>query len=258
MDPPLEQSPTLLVFTLGARCESQRRRLLPARMHPVEDSLHQACLDATLAAGREAGCQLEVSSPLELALPADVRRQRQEGDDFGSRIERAVAEAFEEHGGPVLLVGSDVPELDAAHLRQTMRALEEDPDRVVIGPSPDGGLYLLAAARPLDTALTEVRWQCRHTLRSLKRMLRCEGRPIVILQPLLDLDHRADLERWLTMAARQPEAAIWRVSEGRRLYEQLTQALKQLVRSWVAAAFPVPYRYATSATSLRGPPDLSV
>lgn len=248
-----EKSPTLLVFTLGAQCESRRRRLLPAKLNPVEDCFHQACLETTLAAGREAGCRLEVSSPLSLVLPKDVELREQIGADFGARLRRAAAKAFE-HGGPVLLVGSDVPDLEESHLRRTLSALEDNPEQVVIGPSPDGGLYLLAAARPLDNVLADVRWQCRQTLQSLKRALQREGRKFLLLPPLRDLDHRSDLESWLAMAAHRASGALRGFSEGYRLIAQLIELLAELRRPGSGDAFRTPSRYTTLTLSLRGPP----
>lgn len=189
--------PTLLVFTLGAKHESRRRHLLPEPLNTLEDRLHQACLDSALEAGRAVGCRLEVSSPFRFSLPSDVHHREQQGKDFGCRLEGATKRAFEELGNqPLLLVGSDVPELSAGHLRRALDALHEDRDRVVVGPSPDGGFYLLAASRPV--ALSHVRWRCKETLRSLKRALRRQGRPVVMLPPLVDLDRRSDLERWLS------------------------------------------------------------
>ena len=246
-DPPA----TLLVFTLGARRESRRRRLLPAAQGPVEDGFHQACLESALAAGRDAGLRLEVCSPLELALPADVERRPQRGRDFGSRLEAALARTFAEREGPVVLVGSDVPDLSAGHLRRALEALEEDPDRVVLGPSPDGGFYLLAANRPLGAALSRVRWRCRRTLSSLKRALRRQGREIVLLPTLADLDRRADLERWLAGSAR---AEHWQSDLRRLLVARVKEILADLRRAeWQdIALFLLP---ATSrAHSLRGPP----
>ena len=256
MAPPEDHLPTLLVFTLGARCESRRRQLLPENLHPIEDHLHQTCLDATLAAGRAAGCRLEVSSPLELDLPGDVRRRPQRGRDFGSRLELAFGEAFSEHDGAVLLVGSDVPDLDASHLQGALKSLEKDCDRVVIGPSPDGGFYLLAAARPLRTALREVRWRCRETLRSLKRVLRKEGRQVVLLPPLTDLDRRSDLEQWLVTALRRrgTVTATWWAARGRRLIDRLARALAGLRRRWLEEAFFETRRREVCTSPLRGPP----
>lgn len=194
--------PTLLVFTLGEDRESRRRRLLPAAHLALERRLHRACLEAALDAGRRIGLDLEVSSPIEIELPADARHERQRGHGFGARVRHALDGAFARGDGPVVLVGSDTPGLDARHLRRALSALEGDPDRVVLGPAPDGGFYLLAAARPLDEALAAVRWRCRDTLASLKRALGRLGRHVVLLPALRDLDSRSDLERWLAGAGR--------------------------------------------------------
>ncbi|MCP3961944.1 MAG: DUF2064 domain-containing protein [bacterium] len=249
----LETSPTLLVFTLGARCESRRRQLLPRAQMPLEDSLHQACLDATIAAGRAIGCRIEVSSPLELALPADVVRREQRGADFGSRIERAMDESFAENGGAVVLVGSDVPDLEAGHLRRTLEALEEDPDRVVIGPSPDGGIYLLASTRPLGAALARVRWCCRETRRSLEAALAREGRRVLRLSPLADLDRRADLERWLSTGT---TSRRWRGAL-HHLIERLGTVLTVLRQAWGSEPLAGTPRWTSDTASQRGPPGLA-
>ncbi len=239
---------TLLVFTLGARRESRRRRLLPPAQKVIEDSLHQACLDAALAAGRAAGFRLEVSSPQGLDLPADVDRRPQPGADFGSRLEGVVEAAIAEQGAPTVLVGSDVPDLRARHLRRTLEALAEDPDRVVIGPSPDGGFYLLAAARPFGGLLSRVRWRCRETLRSLVAALRDQGRPVVMLPSLADLDRRADLERWLATSTATGATAL------RGLIDRLAAILADLRRAWFPAILPGSPHRGAGARNLRGPP----
>ncbi len=250
------QDPTLLVFTLGAKQESRRRQLLPAAFNPIEDLFHQKCLDTALAAGRAAGCRLEVSSPLKLSLPSDVHHREQSGGDFGSRLEKAASRAFEENGlGPLLLVGSDVPELDAEHLRSALQELQEDPERVVVGPSPDGGLYLLATSRPLKGVLTQVRWRCRGTLRSLKRALRRQGRPVTLLPPLVDLDRRADLERWLSKASKLTRRnAPWLTAEWRKLICQLTEMLASLRRAVDCERIVAPSLLMMGAFLQRGPP----
>lgn len=191
---PLAQ-PTLLVFTLGPSREASRRRLLPGPLRAWERDLHQAGLDAALEAGRAAGCRLVVSSPAELALPADAMRLSQGTGSFGARLATAMRLAASQ--GPLLVVGTDVPGLSADHLRRALRELETQPDGVVLGPSPDGGLYLLAGLGLDASALAELAWCRRTTRRDLGRTLARAGRPLLELEPLADLDHRADLERWL-------------------------------------------------------------
>ncbi len=193
-------TPTLLVFTLGAARESARRSLLPGGLKDLEIGVRRGCLEAALTAGRECGCRLEVCSPSPLALPPDVFNVPQTGFDFGSRLEQAMLDAFERGTGPLLVVGTDVPGLVAGHLARALTLLRDDPDRVVLGPSPDGGFYLLASGRPIPGLATTARWCRRDTLRSLLVSLRALGRPVILLDPLEDLDRPADLERWLARA----------------------------------------------------------
>lgn len=189
--------PTLLVFTLGPRAESARHRLLPKNLRRVETEVWESCLTATLEAGRACGCRQEVCSPSPIPLPEGVGHLPQPGTGFGGRLEQAVSAAFERGAGPLVVVGSDVPGLAARHVSRVLDLLTEDPDLVVLGPSPDGGFYLLAFRRPIPGLGTATRWCRRDTLRGLLRVLRTAGRPVVLLEPLADLDHPADLERWI-------------------------------------------------------------
>lgn len=250
LDTPAVSPPTLLVFTLGDERESRRRQLLPAAHGVLERRLHRACLEAALDAGRDAGCRLAVSSPAEIEVPADVRRHRQRGRSFGRRLRNAFADTLTRGGGPVVLVGTDVPGLEPEHVRRALTVLDEDPERVVLGPSPDGGFYLLAAARPIDEALAAARWCCRRTLRSLTRALRRQGRRVVLLPARVDLDRRADLERWLASSSRWSRlAAVWR-----RLIERLVEILAEIRRSAIFAPELCLRPLAARIPPLRGPP----
>ena len=72
-------------------------------------------------------------------LAARARHQR--GATLEQRMDNAFADAWEEGVERAVLVGSDIPGLNAA---DTARALESLKDRkAVIGPSADGGYYLI-------------------------------------------------------------------------------------------------------------------
>lgn len=219
-------NPTLLVFTLGAARESARRSLVPGPLRGLEIGLREGCLAAALEAGRACGCRLEVASPTPIPLPEDAHNVPQRGSDFGSRLERTICDTFARGAGPLLIVGTDVPGLSSGHLKEALTLLDEDPDRVVLGPSPDGGFYLLAARRPIDGLAAAARWCGRETLRDLLRTLRAAGRPVALLAPLSDLDRPADLERWLARAG----------AEWRERAALLRQALASLRRPLAPAA----------------------
>jgi glycosyltransferase A (GT-A) superfamily protein (DUF2064 family) len=241
----------LLVFTLGPHRERRRRRLLPLRCAGQELDLHRACLDAALAAGREAGCRLRVAAPRRLPLAADVATVAQSEGSFGRRLAsavRAVADEVEA-GVPLVVVGSDVPGLGAAHLRQALARLAEDRRRVVLGPSPDGGIYLLASRAPLADLLAEVSW-CRHdTAERLRSALEAAGFEVELLEPQADLDAPADLEHWL--AARRPAPPpAWQA-----LLLALSRLLAQLRRPLLPPVLGRPLPAAQPVRRGRAPPS---
>lgn len=220
--------PTLLVFTLGAVAEGRRRRLLPEAFRDRETALYRACLDEVLAAGRACGFRLEVSTPagtpcVGAEASGEIVRRDQASGDFGERLAAAFDAAGPAPGSPVVVVGTDTPGLAADHLRRSAEALLDRPGdgdgqaagRAVIGPSPDGGLYLLAASRPLGEILRRVPWRRRGTLAALRRALERAGLRVHLLAPLADLDRPADLEGWL--ARRQsssPGSLLDRIAAG--------------------------------------------
>ncbi len=69
----------------------------------------------------------------------------QSGRDLGRRMANAMAAAFDQGADRVVLVGTDIPQIRAAHIDQAFGALEKKD--VVLGPSEDGG-YWLVGCRP--------------------------------------------------------------------------------------------------------------
>ena len=198
---------TLLVFTLDPTGERSRRQLLPGRLGSWELALYRDWLDNALAAGRASGCSLRVCAPRRLPLAADVEQVRQQGRGFGARLRRAVGELGPAPERPLVVVGSDAPELERRHVADALERLAQHPGRLVVGPSPDGGFYLLAAARPLDELLAEVAWLRSDTLASLLAAARARGIEVSLLAPLADLDRAADLAGWLKR--RMAPQAAW-------------------------------------------------
>jgi 2-phospho-L-lactate guanylyltransferase (CobY/MobA/RfbA family) len=239
-------TPTLLVFTLGATAERERRGLLPQGLAGLEVGLHRSCLAAVLEAGRLSGLRLEICSPEVpgLRLPDDVAYRAQARGSFGARLSAALSGAFAA-GGPVLVVGTDIPELSVAHLDRARALLAEREDRVVVGPSPDGGVYLIGANRPVAGLDTQVRWRRREALSDLLRLLAAAGREVVLLAPLADLDRPADLDAWLYRAV-DPR---WRVT-----VRGLRRALARHRRSGAVGPFALPASPTLCTTPGRAPP----
>jgi len=65
----------------------------------------------------------------------------QKGCDIGQRMRNAFSGTFSKGFNPVILIGSDIPELTASIVKQAFDALHRTD--AVIGPSQDGGYYLI-------------------------------------------------------------------------------------------------------------------
>lgn len=78
----------------------------------------------------------------EELVPEGIRQFEQKGDGLGQRMQRAFLETFAAGYQQVVIVGTDHPTLPTEHLSLAFEALEE-PKQIVLGPSEDGGYYLL-------------------------------------------------------------------------------------------------------------------
>ena len=140
----------------------------------------------------------------------------QRGADLGARERAAFADLFAAGFRKVVMVGSDLPTLPAAHVR---RALElASPGTAVLGPADDGGYYLLALAAPapgapLPDLFSGIRWSTPAALADTRAAAARAGLEVVLVPGWRDIDDAAGLARLRaelaagTGRARAPETA---------------------------------------------------
>ncbi|MCU1350596.1 MAG: hypothetical protein JWO56_3626 [Acidobacteria bacterium] len=233
-------APLLLLFTLGARRESARRRLLPARLEREETRFRDALAERVAGIAAESGCELVISSPERPAL--EGRWIQQWGEGFGERLAASMEAVDDGKRRPLVIVGSDTPGMSARHVSAALLALADDPDAVVVGPALDGGMYLIASAAPLGS-LDGVRWCTRHARDDFFAALRSAGRTIVLLEVLGDLDTARDLARWLSQRVVDSRALLQLSHRLRSLLRELTFAIADLsVPSTVVACLAAAVR----------------
>jgi rSAM/selenodomain-associated transferase 1 len=117
--------------------------------------------------------------------------RQQHGTDLGERIETALEELLSEGREAAVVVGSDHPSLGAETIGDAFAALATAD--VVLGPTRDGGYYLVGLKAPSSGLLRGIPWSTRHVLeRTLDRI---EERELVpALLPLwYDVDTVDDL-----------------------------------------------------------------
>lgn len=129
----------------------------------------------------------------KLAMPPGLGWSSQEGGDLGQRMARAAQRTLDQ-GENILLVGTDCPELQAAHLAAAAAALT-DHDACLIA-SADGG-YVLLGLRRFDAApFDNMAWSTSTVMAETLRRLAALGWRVKTLGELHDIDEATDLQ-WL-------------------------------------------------------------
>ena len=166
--------------------------------------LYRALLDHALAEA------LAARLPLTLALteplgdladwrpPEGVNVELQVEGDLGTRMNSAFQRHFDAGAGVVVLIGSDIPGLTGAVLRQAIAALTRVP--VVLGPGADGGYWLVGQRSPGFDLFSGVPWSSSETLAATRARLDQLHLHWEELDVLRDIDTAADLTAFLAEA----------------------------------------------------------
>jgi rSAM/selenodomain-associated transferase 1 len=123
--------------------------------------------------------------------PPDWRRIGQGPGGLGERMGRIMRDLPK---GPVVIVGSDVPDIRARHVEHAFRALGDHD--AVFGPSADGGYWLVGLRRSprVPDIFRGVRWSTEFALADTRANL--GSRRVALLETLEDIDDGADWNRW--------------------------------------------------------------
>ncbi len=118
----------------------------------------------------------------------------QSGENLGARLDHALTSYLSRGAERVVAMNSDGPTLPLAYLRQAFAVLSNHND-VVLGPSEDGGYYLIGLRKPAPRLLREVHMSTPHVLADTLRIAQEENLRVALLPPWYDVDDQASLER---------------------------------------------------------------
>lgn len=119
----------------------------------------------------------------------------QRGADLGERMRHCFATLLgdgKDEFQRVVMIGADVPHIDAACIEEAERCLEAHD--VVLGPSDDGGYYLVALRQPHDVFST-IEMGTPTVLEDTLRQVCNTGLRVHLLPAGFDIDVEADLQR---------------------------------------------------------------
>lgn len=113
--------------------------------------------------------------------------------NLGARMQRFFSDAFAAGAARVVVIGSDSPTIPLDILDQAFDQLQRA--AVVLGPSADGGYYLIGMREECPKLFDSIAWGSRHVWQQTIRELERQRMPFVCLPPWYDVDELEDLRR---------------------------------------------------------------
>ncbi len=163
----------------------------------------------------------DVDSPMRrLADENGFDIASQEGPELGARLKAAFRELRSRGARRVLAIGSDSPTLDPERIREAGEALAVCD--VALGPTEDGGYYLIGTSGDHESVFDRIPWGSAATAAATLDRAREERLLVRLLAPWYDLDDMASLRRTYETAA--PGSAL------RVVLEELKEKLEFVSR----------------------------
>ena len=134
--------------------------------------------------------QPEVETWLRPLLPAGTSFIPQCAGDLGARLTHAFSHAFLSGFAKAAVIGSDCVELDEAVIRDAFALL--DTHDCALGPTQDGGYYLLALKTSQPSLFQNVAWSTEHTCVQTLDRARAARLRVALLPQLRDVDTESD------------------------------------------------------------------
>ncbi len=127
-------------------------------------------------------------------LPADFALIPQRGEGFGERLLATAEDLLACGYGSVCLIDSDSPTVPAAAFEQAVAELASPGDRVVLGPSHDGGYYLIGLKRAHPEPFTNITWSTSSVFAETIAALKSANIETTILPLWYDVDDADTLD----------------------------------------------------------------
>lgn len=123
----------------------------------------------------------------------------QRGEDLGARMQAVFAALFAKRHENVLLIGGDLPPVPVSFFEQAYDFLKAADRRAVLGPSRDGGYYLVGCNQPTPQLFERMSWSHGEVLAQTRTRLASLGIEYHLLPSWIDIDTPDDL-RYLRSA----------------------------------------------------------
>jgi rSAM/selenodomain-associated transferase 1 len=195
------ENSALIIMAKQPAVGQTKTRLCPPLTPTQAAALYEALLrdSIELAAGLE-GVRLAIAVTPPEAMgyfrrisPAGATLLPVAGADIGDCLNQVLSRLLAAGHGQALACNSDGPTLPVAFLRQAIALLDESD--VVLGPSEDGGYYLIGLKRPRPELFQGIAWSTGRVLAQTVERAEALGLSVALTLPWYDVDTASDLDR---------------------------------------------------------------
>jgi rSAM/selenodomain-associated transferase 1 len=127
-------------------------------------------------------------------LAPTIAAAPQRGSDLGERLAHAFADIFSKGYTRALVIGTDSPDLPLPFLQDAVDRLQRGAD-AVIGPTDDGGYYLLGVNGKQPELFRQIPWSTSAVFAATMARGASLGLRMEILPSWYDVDRAEDLQR---------------------------------------------------------------
>lgn len=128
-------------------------------------------------------------------LPANFKLLPQRGEALGDRIIFAFEDLFRLGFTSVCLIGSDSPTLPPAIFTEAAAILTQTEKKVVLGPTADGGYYLIGLNTMQSELFKDIAWSTESVFEQTCARARKQGLKVHLLPTWYDVDNDTTLRR---------------------------------------------------------------
>lgn len=137
------------------------------------------------------------------ALAPGFALVRQQGADLGARLLGTLGALLADGHPGAIAIDSDTPTLPTAFLQEAVDRIADPAVDVVLGPTDDGGYYLIGMRSPRAELFEAMEWSTPRVLAETLRRAAAAGLKLVCLPPWFDVDTPDDLTRLRDAVVRQ-------------------------------------------------------
>ncbi|CAN5541827.1 TIGR04282 family arsenosugar biosynthesis glycosyltransferase [soil metagenome] len=191
----------VLVFAKAPEPGRVKTRLIPALGPEGAAKLYRAFLKDTVDVVlglSDIDVRICMAGDLEtvptLNLPLSVEVFSQTGDGLGERMANAFLRAFVDGYGRVIALGTDHPTLPGDYIQMAAHVLEE-PLSAVLGPTDDGGYYLIGLNDFVREPFYEMEFSHSGVFEETAQRIEKGPLGLTILPEWFDVDEPPDLGR---------------------------------------------------------------